>query len=80
MNRFFILLTITLSASAWAKTDILSEKQICRNYYLELIKVNPILKNLRGGEQVHFFLQPKQIVKKYHLDLEQDDTFKKCSQ
>lgn len=59
--------------------DTLNKKE-CRDYYLELIKTNSILKNLKGGEQVHFFLQPKQIVKKYNIDLSEDHLFNKCSQ
>lgn len=77
LKLLFIVSVLTFQTNVNASE---TNKKICRDHYLELIKTNNILKNLKGGEQVHFFLQPTQIVKKYSIDLSQDKLFNQCIQ
>ena len=79
MKTLLVLSLITISFNAFGFEYEGSEIQKCRHRYLELIKENKQLQNLKGGDQVQFFLHPNSFLKNNkNIEIKKDQLFSKC--
>ena len=75
--KYLIIMGLLIGSKVLASTKS-EDKAECRYYYLELIKDNPQLSSLRGGDQVEFYLNPEYSAKKMNLNLAEDSQFQSC--